>query len=323
MVRYNFSAFHAFKITHHERLYNFVPPLVLSVLSFAKNVSKYTSVLTMFLFFAFCNAQPKKTIIISFNVLFKPNEKTIEKHVRESLSIFRAIGLLFSGIPSKEEIKRHLFSTLQEISLANISIDQQKWQTPYAPWDVDYAYPPILNQFVTSTTLEQEKAIYTKIVHHIRRHPHIGSTRKIILKAIADFLFQSQWMNKAMEPVPEMVRLMQYLKNEGHTLILISGTPGHAWDIFLKYAPQSQALHMLFSHDTMYVAGHKNILQTSPEMYALILEEHNLDPADCIVIAHNNHDLRHPKEMGMHTCVYTPQHNFENFCHSLKNFLTC
>ena len=41
MVRYNFSALRAFKITHHERF--FTVPLMLSVLSRAKNVSKHMS----------------------------------------------------------------------------------------------------------------------------------------------------------------------------------------------------------------------------------------------------------------------------------------
>jgi hypothetical protein len=264
----------------------------------------------------------KKTIIISFNVLFHPNENVIEKHVRESLSIFRAIGLLFTGIPTKEEIKQQLFSSLQEIQLASLTIAPHTWQTNYAPWDTDYAYPPILNQMITSSTFAHEKAIYTKVTSHIRHHPNMGTTRKIILKAIADFLFQSKWMNKAMEADPNMVKLLEQLQKDGHKIILLAGVPGHAWDTFLASAPAAQIIKKFFTPDRCYVSGKKNILHTSSECYAMIIKEHALHPTKCIVIAHNTYDLAYPQEIGMHTLVYqSHNNNLETFYKKLKNAL--
>lgn len=270
---------------------------------------------------ATCTPLQSKIIIVSFNVLFRPNEKIIEQHVRESLNIFRSIGLLFSGIPTKTEIKRQLFSTLETIPLASLAIKPELWQSPYAPWDVDYAYPPILNQIITSATFEQEKIIYNRVVTEINRSS-LSKTRKIILTCIADFLFQHHWMNRALEPMHNMVHLLQSLKAEGHTLLLVAGVPGHAWDTYVRHPHQQGVIQMLFEPEKCYVSGKQQLLPTSPAMYDRMLREQNLDPADCIVIAHNVHDLAYPKSIGMQTIVYNPAtSNYGAFQNKLKTML--
>lgn len=267
--------------------------------------------------------QQQETFILFFNVAYRPKEDIIEEHVRKSLGLFKSIGLLFSGIPTKEEVKRQLFTTLDKIPLADISISPDTWQTSSVPWDIDYAYPPILNQIITSSTLEQEKIIYKKVVQAINRNSRLNKSRKIILKCIADFLFQSEWMNKVMQPVPEMIQLVEELQKNGHRVILVAGVPGHAWDTFLAYYPASASIKKYFSSDTIYVSGKKNLLPTSPALYDLILKEHNLDPADCCVIAHNHHDLMYPKELGMKTFIYNLKNkNFVTFRQNLLNSLS-
>ena len=265
----------------------------------------------------------QKTIIIFFNVLFRPDEKEIEKHVRSSLSLLRSIGLLFSGIPKKDEIKHQLFSILHTIPLLTTIVTKpDRWKSDYTPWDIDYQYPPILNQMITSSSHEEEQKIYDHVVSVIKYYPHLSKTHKIIITCIADFLFQSRRMNRALQPINDLVHLLQKLQREGHRLILIAGAPGYAWDAFKRDEPQARILHELFPTGYHYVSGKEHLLPTSPQIFEKIMRDHNLNPCDCMVIAHNYHDLAYAQQLGMHTCIFHPtKTRLAPFSSELEKFL--
>lgn len=282
----------------------------------------YALVAILFLLCSYAQEQPKKTIILSFNVLFQTNEKMIEKHARSSLSLGTSIGLLFSGIPSKKEMRDELFSVLPHVPLAKISIDPASWKTSYIPWDDTYPFPPILNQMITSSTRQQEKAIYSNVITHIQHNRHIKKQHVTILKSIADFLFQSEWMNKAMEPVASVINLVKKLQHDKYNVILTAGVPGQAWDDFVHNYPQAKIISKLFTPDHIFVSGKENLVPTSEKFYEKILKKYPLDHKNYVVIAQNKHDLAYPKKIGMPTIVYNPQKDsFKTFSQKLMNTL--
>lgn len=251
------------------------------------------------------NAQPK-TVMIFFNVVFRPSEAAIEHHVRSSLGLLRAIGLLFSGIPKKADVKRQLFSILEEIPLVQLPTHPLMWQHRYAPWDMEYRYPPILNQMITCATHDEERQIYARVTNYINNHSGLSRTYKIILTCIADFLFQSKRMNVALQPVEHIVHLLQQLRGEGHRLILIAGAPGYAWDQFMLAASHAHVIRDLFGAKCRYIAGKERLLPTSPQFFEKIMHDHTLRPEECVVLAHNGHDLAYPKSIGMNTVIFSP-----------------
>ncbi len=278
------------------------------------SVKKYIFITSFILCVSAPAPTQPKTILIFFNVFFRPSETTIEQHVRSSLGLLRSIGLLFSGIPDKASIKHQLFSILEEIPLVSLPSHPSTWQHFYAPWDRDYRYPPILNQMITSASFEEEHRIYTQVKDHINTHSQLSKTYKIILTCIADFLFQSKRMNQALRPVEDIVHLLRQLRREGHTFILIAGAPGYAWDQFMHTASYAHIIQELFPPIYRYIAGKERLLPTSPQFFEKIIHDHQLHPEECVVIAHNPHDLAYAQSIGMKTVIYTPHAENSHDC---------
>ena len=252
---------------------------------------------------------PSKTVIVFFDVLFRPNEAEIEQRIRKQISIGRGLSILLSGIPSKEEAKDELFSVLYETPLAKISIPDASWQTPYVPWEEDYKFPPIFNQSLVSANRDDEKKINQQISTTIKKTSDIKKARKPILQASANFIFQSNLMNETLEPIENMIDFLKTLKENNYTLLLIVGMSGYGWDTFLESHENAQIIQELFSEKQRYVSGKKHVLPTSPAMFDMIIREQKLNPKDCLVIGDHEHDLDYPRKIGMKAFICNPKTN--------------
>ncbi len=260
------------------------------------------------------------TIIMSFDSLFTTDEKIIEKEVRSQLSIGTSIGLLFSGIPSKDVVHKQLFSLLRQIPLVSSSTDPKTWETRYIPWDENEPHPPILNQMLTASTQKEENIIYETVINFLQAQHKLNKGRKIILTTIADFMFHSGKLNQVTEPVEPMIELVKKLQHDGYTVMLTAGVSGYGWDTFLTDYPQGKVVATLFAPSEIYVSGKERLLPTSEKFYQKIIREHHLTPKECIVIGNNSHDLAYPKKIGMKKLVYNPQQtDFRNFSDKLMS----
>ena len=96
------------------------------------------------------------TIILAFSSLFEPDEVHIEKHIRSKLGIARSIGLLFSGIPTKEETKKSYFEILNsfppDLAKKNKTLKKNILASSYFPWEKEYAFPPLLRYYMLTQT---------------------------------------------------------------------------------------------------------------------------------------------------------------------------
>jgi methionine salvage enolase-phosphatase E1 len=258
------------------------------------------------------------TIIMALDSLCATDEKVIEKEIRSSLSIGTSIGLLFSGIPSKNVVHKQLFSLLEQIPLVPSATDPQSWKTSYIPWDENEPHPPILNQMLTSSTQKEENLIYETVINFLQAQHKLNKGRKIILTTIADFLFHSGKLNQVTQPVEAMVDLVKKLHHDGYTVILTAGVSGYGWDTFLTDYPQGKVVASLFAPSDRYISGKERLLPTSEKFYQKIMRERHLAPQECVVVGNNQHDLAYPKKIGMKTLVYNPQEtNFTNFSEKL------
>jgi FMN phosphatase YigB (HAD superfamily) len=256
-----------------------------------------------------------KAVVFTWCSIFEPDENDIERRVKERLGLLRSIGLLFKGIPKKEIIKKELFSLLNEIPVDANPIDPLTWKTDYPSWETDYQLPPIFEQFLLTSTNEQEQVVYKKVFDFLDNTPNIPSdSRRKILKGVADFIFLNEYMNQSMQPIKPMIQLARKLKDEGYTLILVGNCPGYAWDQFLEHFEVAKIVTELFLPKNIFISGKEKVLKTSQEMIKKVLKNHSFLHQNYLVIECNEHNLKYPKQIGMHTVVFNPQkNNFELF----------
>jgi FMN phosphatase YigB (HAD superfamily) len=263
----------------------------------------------------------KKTIIISLDTMFYADEKKIEKRIRKKLGFGKKFGFLLSGAPSKPQIKEEFFSVLEQIPLANISIQDNAWQTSYVPWEEEYQYPLILNQSLISATYDDKKEIKQHIANELSTI-RIKKKNKPIIQASIDFTLDTKLILDTMSTDQDMIEFLEELQERGHSIILIAGMSGYTWDTFLKSYSHADIIPELFSDDRIYVSGKKQLLPTAPLLFDMIIKDHKLKPKDTLAIGDHHNDLNYPREIGMQTLVYNPQKdNFSDFKEEIESLL--
>lgn len=248
------------------------------------------------------------TIIVNFNSLYRPNETKTIQHIRKTLGLWYGLRLLLSGIPTADEARDELMSTLQDIPLLNnLSIQPETWQTKYVLWDRNYPLPPILNQFLTSDSSIEEEKICKHVHKQILNNKTIKKTHRYILDGASDFLFQSKYINPVMEPSDPLIHVLQHAQQQGYVMILIANMPGYGWDQFLAHEPQAQIMKHLFPENCRYISGKMHQLPTSPACIDRILKEHHLQPHNCLLIANHSKDAAYPTKLGMRIFIFDDQ----------------
>lgn len=264
-----------------------------------------------------------KAIIVMLDTIFYPDETKIEQEIRRKIGIGKGIGMLLSGIPSKEEAKDEFFAALNNVPLAKISVPNATWQTPYVEWEDEYKYPPILNQSLIAATSEDKKAIKDIINRKLRRSRDFKKAHHSIIQASIDYTLDTPLILNTLSKNEHMIKLLQELKNKGYQLILVAGMSGPTWDSFIKSYESSEALHEIFENDDIYISGKEHKLPTSPALFDKIIKQRHLNPAQTIVIGDNKHNLAYPDKRGMITFVYDPEKsNFSHLEQKVKHALT-
>ena len=254
-----------------------------------------------------------KTIIVMLDTIFYPDEAKIEQEIRKKIGIGKGIGILFSGVPSKEEAKDEFFAALDDVPLAKISVPNATWQTPYVEWEDEYKYPPILNQSLIAATSKDKKTIKEVINHKLRRSRKFKKAHHPIIQASIDYTLDTQLILNTLSKDEHMMSLLKKLKDEGYQLILVAGMSGATWDAFIKSYEPSESLHEIFANNDIYISGKEQKLPTSPALFDKIIKQHHLNPSHIIVIGDNKHNLAYPEKQGMITFVYDPEKS--NFSH--------
>lgn len=265
------------------------------------------------------------TVIIAFSTLFEPNEAIMEQHIRSELGVTGSIRLLFSGIPTKEEIKQSYFETLNAMHLDGLQCDatcKTTLQSGYAPWEKEYQFPPILRYLFISSTADQEQKLYRSVTEQLEAMETVPISRKRILQGIIDFVCQSKKMNPIMQPVKPMINLVKWLKKKGYNLILIGNVPGHAWKTFMHDCPQARIISDLFNKENIFISGLEGVYAQSPQMYTKIFKKNDYTPEECLVIDNNTNNLRYPIQKKMKTIVCnTKKSSMKSFNAQLKKLL--
>jgi FMN phosphatase YigB (HAD superfamily) len=270
-------------------------------------LSKKTALTLLILLGTMGTSYPKTTtIIVSFNTLFRPDAQLIREYIQSTLTIRNYLSLLLKGIPSPEETKSLLFTFLATVPTIHTLLPNPTWISDYPSYETaGYKFPPIFCQMIVSKTLQHEEAILKQILSSLHNYASIQSeTRKKILKATIETLFQSKLMNKFVNPINPMLHLFQKLK-ESYRLILIGNIPGYAWQDMLN-RPKTQPLLQLFPTTHRYVSGERQLLKTAPEMYRLILDDHGLKPQECLIIDSTALNLEYPLQLEMTTIAFDP-----------------
>lgn len=267
-------------------------------------------------------AADKPTIIISFHTIIDQSRDEIEKRIRKSIGIGKGIGILFSGAPTEAEITDELFDITGKAPLAKISVKDSTWQTDYGPWSDEHKFGEIFKQYLASRTKADEDAINRQVKKELNKAYDIKKNHRSILNESAKYMFQSSSINETFEENPDMIALVQELKQKGYNIILLVGLAGATWHLFLENNPLAKSVTKIFPEDKIDVSGELGFVPTSPQMYKKIIKDQNLNPKTTIVIGSNKEDLRYPAEIGMKTLVFNfKKTNFDEFRKKLETAL--
>ena len=255
---------------------------------------------------SFINAEKPKAIIISFNALFRPDEKKMEEHIRHTIGLWQGFKLwAFEKIPDPVQARDEFFSTFKNIPLLqNLSVNPKEWQTQHVLWDRDYPFPPILCQYHTSATAADEAKICQHIKKYLHNNKNIKKAHAYMLQGISDHLFQAKYMNPVLKSSTPLVHALKTIKKNGTNLILTAGINDYAWNKFLIEQQQADIIHELFNIKQCYISGKIHALPTSPACLQIIIKDHHLKPHECLVIANHQRDLDYAHSIGMRTIVF-------------------
>lgn len=252
----------------------------------------------------------KEAIIITLDTWFYPNESKIEKRIREKISLFQ--GLRLAGT-EKDEVKDEFFKVLEETPLAQISIDDETWKTPYVLWDENYKHPPILSQSLVAQTKEDKKIISNLIRRTVRKSRAFPRAHRTLIQLSIDYAIETPLIIDTMSQDAQMTDLLKELKKEGYQLILIVSMSKPTWQTF-DTCPPARIISNIFDKENLYISGIEKKLPTSPAIFNKIIKQHHLNPNNTIAIGDNKHNLDYAREQGMKTIIYNPQKSdFNNF----------
>lgn len=264
------------------------------------------------------------TIVVAFNAVFRPDQSLIAGYIRSKLRFRNYISLIFKGIPKSDVIKKELFDFLHTVPRVPDLPEPHNYDAHYFPYEMEgTAFPPIFRQMFVTQKSEDEQKIVQQIVYHLHNNSGISSqTRRVIMQAIVETIFQTHLMNQFVQPNSFMLALLNNLQQQGYRLILIGNVPGYAWKKLLLECPQSAPLKSLFDEQHRFISGERILLSTSPELYEIMINQHDLDAAECLVIESTLNNTRCAQRYGMSCITFNEKKdNFQKFKQKVLNIL--
>jgi len=147
---------------------------------------------------------------------------------------------------------------------------------------------------------EETKKEIAQAVELLDSHRFFGSTKeKKLMIDIMDLVLDPQTIASIIEPNKATVQLAQKLKKAGHPLYLCANAPE---ELYATAHGKFPDILQLF--DGVVISSHVKIVKPDEAIFHHLLDTHNLDPAECILIDDLQASAKTAENLGIQAIVF-------------------
>lgn len=160
-------------------------------------------------------------------------------------------------------------------------------------------------------TCAQTKEEITQCIERLEVENFFSSTKeKNLMTSIINLTFDPATIVTIIEPIKSTVQLIQKLKAAGHSPYLCGNAPNELYTIFQNKYPD---IIKLF--DGIVISSQVKAVKPDIAIFNHLLNAHNLNPHDCIIIDDLEEAVNVAKKLGMQGIVYD---KISNVTHKLR-----
>lgn len=128
-------------------------------------------------------------------------------------------------------------------------------------------YPPELIRDTMITFIDENPQFFA------------NRTEQNLIRASVHAIFTPEILAAATQPIQKGIKLVQSCKNRGMRVFILSNFDTKTLGIIRQNNPE---LFELFDEDCIFVSSSYGIMKPGPQIYELLLYQHNLDPTTCV-----------------------------------------
>lgn len=196
--------------------------------------------------------------------------------IKNPMLLYHIVGL---------DIKDEMFKILHTIPA----------QTTYPMYNQNERMPQIMVDWMTGTPNNKIKNA-VKIAIEKSNHP---TAMKNLFIAISNLMFDADKLTQSQIPITAMIDLAKLLKKGGYKLYVLSNWEAES---FLMLQNKYTEIFNLF--DGIMISGQEKIGKPQPELYIQLLENHNLNPQQCIFIDDEFYNAQAAGKLGLMPIVH-------------------
>ncbi|MCL5436633.1 MAG: HAD-IA family hydrolase [Candidatus Dependentiae bacterium] len=137
-----------------------------------------------------------------------------------------------------------------------------------------------------------------------------GSTEKRLVRRLVSLIFDPEIMTKHTHPLKNGLKFVRSCAaDENITLMILSNYGADAFEA-LYNKREAYKLFRHFKPSNIVVSGLIGTMKPYPSMYRYLIDQHHLDPADCIYIDDQEENIEAAKNMGIKDSFLVKDGNF-------------
>jgi len=233
--------------------------------------------------------QKKHTIIFDLtNVVIKENQTELAKKIGyKNLASYtlthwkhpghRCLDML-NAMSSYETQKPHITISLKKRVLPRCLVELQEGKKTCSQ---------AKNEIADCITQLESQKFFT------------SNKEKCLLTDIINLILDPTEIATLIEPVKPTIHLIEALKKEGHKIYLCANAPEELYATAHNKFPD---LIKLF--DGIVISSHIKTVKPNPDIFSHLLNNHHLNPADCILIDDLEESATAAKSLGMNAIIF-------------------
>lgn len=232
-------------------------------------------------------SEEKHAIIFDLNLLIKENQIGFAKKIgygtlaNYTLTHWKHPGYrcldMLAAMSKHESQKPHIHFTLQSRVMPRCIVELQEGKKNCA----------------------EAKQEIIECAELLNNQKFFGSSKeKKLMLAIMNIVLDPDAVASIIEPIKQMVQLIQKLKNAGHKVYFSASTSQELYERSQHKFPDFMQLF-----DGVVISAHAKAVKTDELFYTHFLDKHCLDPQQCILIDDLEESAAMARKLGMHAIV--------------------
>ncbi len=129
---------------------------------------------------------------------------------------------------------------------------------------------------------------------------YFSSTKeKNLMSTIMNIALDPEFTTTLVEPIKPTVQLAHKLKAAGHSIYIVANTPDELYKAFHKKHPD-----IIDMFDGVVISSHVKAIKPDPIIFDHLINTHNVNPKDCIMIDDREENISAAKKLGMQVIIY-------------------